>query len=207
MTNLPNMLTLLRIAAIPVIVALFYVGGEAGAWLACAVFALACVTDYLDGLIARVRSQQSAFGRCLDPIADKLLVASALLMLAGFGQVAGYTLIPAVVILCREIVVSGLREFLAELRVPLPVTQLAKWKTALQMAAIACLIVGDAAPAALELRTVGEVGLWIAAGLTLITGYDYLRAALGHLRAVDSGTDGSAHASAESRRGPRARTG
>ena len=186
MTSLPNVLTLGRIAAIPVLVALFYVGGTEGAWLACGLFVLAGVTDYLDGAIARARSQQSAFGRVLDPIADKLLVAAALLLLAGFGQVSGYALIPAVVILCREIVVSGLREFLAELNVPLPVTQLAKWKTALQMVAIGVLMVGDAGPEAWRLREIGEVGLWIAAGLTLVTGYDYLRAALNHMRGADA---------------------
>ena len=102
------------------------------------------------------------------------------------GMLSGYALIPAVVILCREIVVSGLREFLAELNVPLPVTQLAKWKTALQMVAIGVLIVGDAGPEAWRLREIGEIGLWIAAGLTLVTGYDYLRAALGHMRGADA---------------------
>src|SRR5215475_2490190 len=108
MGSLPNILTMARIAVIPVLVALFYLESELGAWLACAAFVLAGITDYLDGAIARRRSQMSAFGRVLDPIADKMLVAAALLMLAGFGRIAGYELIPAAIILCREIVVSGL---------------------------------------------------------------------------------------------------
>ncbi len=185
--TLPNLLTLGRIAVIPLLVALFYIRDPAAPFAACAVFLLAAVTDWLDGAIARARRQQSAFGRFLDPIADKLLVAAALLMMVGFGQIAGWAILPALVILCREIMVSGLREFLAELRVTLPVTQLAKWKTTLQMAAIAVLLVGDAAPAALHLRTIGEIGLWSAAALTLFTGYDYLRAGLGHMRVADSG--------------------
>lgn len=185
MRNLPNLLTMFRIAVIPVLVALFYVGGATALWLACGLFSLAGLSDYLDGAIARARSQQSAFGRVLDPIADKLLVSATLLMLAGFDQIEGYALIPAVVILCREIVVSGLREFLAELNVPLPVTQLAKWKTTLQLVAIAFLIAADAAPQAAGFRTIGEIGLWIAAGLTLITGYDYARVAFGPIRSAD----------------------
>jgi CDP-diacylglycerol---glycerol-3-phosphate 3-phosphatidyltransferase len=184
--TLPNVLTLVRIAVIPLLVALFYVDDPAAPWLACGLFVMAGATDWLDGAIARRRSQQSAFGRFLDPIADKLLVAAALLMMVGFGQIAGLAVLPALVILCREITVSGLREFLAELQLPLPVTQLAKWKTALQIVAIAILLVGDAGPAALHLRTIGEVGLWIAAALTLITGYDYLRAGLGHMRVADA---------------------
>jgi len=192
MGSLPNILTMFRIAVIPVLVALFYIGGPTGMWLACAMFILAGLTDYLDGAIARARSQHSAFGRVLDPIADKLLVSSALLLLAGFNQLQGYEMIPAVVILCREIVVSGLREFLAELNVPLPVTQLAKWKTAIQIVAIAFLIAGDVAPSALHAHLIGQVGLWIAAGLTLITGWDYARAAVGPIRTADA-PDARAH--------------
>jgi cardiolipin synthase len=173
-----------RIAVIPVLVVLFYLDSALGAWLACAAFVVAGITDYLDGAIARRRSQLSAFGRVLDPIADKMLVAAALLMLAGFGRIAGYELIPAAIILCREIVVSGLREFLAELNVPLPVTQLAKWKTALQIVAIAFLIAPNVP--ALQFHLVGTIGLWVAAGLTLITGWDYARAAVGPIRKADA---------------------
>src|SRR5690606_33971357 len=111
-------------------------------------------------------------------------VAATLLLLAGFGQIDGLTILPAVVILCREILVSGLREYLAEIRVGLPVSALAKWKTLLQMFSIAFLIVGTSGPAFLPTRAIGEAGLWIAAGLTLITGYDYLRASLHHITGV-----------------------
>jgi len=186
LTNLPNLLTLFRIAAIPGIVALFYLQSELGAWLACGLYTVAALTDFFDGYLARAYSQQSAFGRFLDPIADKLLVAATLLTMTGFGQVAGLVILPALVILCREIMVSGLREFLAEIRIGVPVSTLAKWKTLIQMVAIGFLIVGDYGPAALSVRLIGETGLWIAAALTLITGYDYLRAGLRHIQRADA---------------------
>ncbi len=181
LTSLPNLLTLSRIGAIPVLLALFYVEVPWVRWVACALFTAACITDYFDGYIARARKQVSPLGRFLDPVADKLLVAAVLLMLASFDRMSGPTLLPAVVILCREIIVSGLREFLAELRVGMPASRLAKWKTGIQMTAIGVLIVGDAGPEALPIRLIGEVGLWLAAILTLITGYDYLRAGLAHI--------------------------
>jgi cardiolipin synthase (CMP-forming) len=184
LTSLPNLLTLFRIVAIPGIVALFYLETSLGRWLACGLFSLAAITDFLDGYLARTTGQQSSLGRFLDPVADKLLVAATLLLLTGFGQIDGLTILPAVVILCREILVSGLREYLAEIRVGLPVSALAKWKTLLQMFSIAFLIVGTSGPAFLPTRTIGETGLWIAAGLTLITGYDYLRASLHHITGV-----------------------
>lgn len=184
--NLPNLLTLFRIAAVPGLVALFYLESPLGAWLACGLFAIAAFTDFLDGYLARAMRQQSALGRFLDPVADKLLVAATLLMLTGFGHIEGLVILPAVVILCREIMVSGLREYLAGIRVGMPVSQLAKWKTLLQMVAIGFLIVGDTGPAALPVRLIGETGLWIAAALTLITGYDYLRAGLGHIDRVSA---------------------
>jgi cardiolipin synthase len=183
LTSLPNLLTLSRIGAIPVLLALFYVEAPWVRWVACALFTAACITDYFDGYIARARKQVSPLGRFLDPVADKLLVAAVLLMLASFDRMSGLTLLPAVVILCREIIVSGLREFLAELRVGMPASRLAKWKTGIQMTAIGVLIVGDAGPEALPIRLIGEVGLWLAAILTLITGYDYLRAGLTHIMA------------------------
>ena len=130
--------------------------------------------------------QQSAFGRFLDPIADKLLVASALLMMVAFGQIRGLVILPALVILCREITVSGLREYLAGLRVSMPVSQLAKWKTTLQMLAIAVLIVGDNGPRDVPVVEIGAIGLWVAAILTIVTGYDYLRAGLRHIEREDS---------------------
>ena len=185
--TLPNILTLARVAVIPLFVALFFLESAIGQWIACGLFALAAITDFFDGYVARARAQLSAFGTFLDPTADKLLVASALLMMVGFGQIAGVTIIPAVIILSREILVSGLREYLAGISVGLSVSRLAKWKTAIQMVAIGFLIVGDAAHPALTkafpVRLIGEAGLWIAAAVTLITGYDYLKTGLRHMDA------------------------
>ena len=183
--NIPNLLTFSRIAVIPILVALFWVEGNAARWIACALFTAAGITDYLDGYLARTRREQSQLGALLDPIADKLLVATALLLLAAFGRIHGLTLLPAILILCREILVSGLREFLAGLEVRVPVTRLAKWKTTIQMVAIGFLIVGDAGPPIVPFTVeIGEIGLWAAALLTLITGYDYLREGLKHLDAA-----------------------
>ncbi len=190
MTNIPNLLTLFRIALIPVLVASFYVGGEVGNRLAFAVFVLAGVTDFFDGYIARRFDQRSALGRFLDPVADKLVVAAALLMMVGFGHIVGLAVLPALVILCREILVSGLREYLAGISVGMPVSRLAKWKTAIQMTAIAILLLGEAGPWGVAWGTIGELGLWAAAVLTLITGYDYLRSGLRHIAGEDAGTDG-----------------
>lgn len=175
-----------RIAVIPGLVAVFYLESDFGNWLACGLFTLAAITDFFDGYVARVMGQQSAFGSFLDPVADKLLVASALLMMVAFGHIAGLAILPAVVILCREILVSGLREYLAGIRISVPVSQLAKWKTTLQMVAIGFLMVGDAGPVNIPIRQIGDFGLWIAAGLTLVTGYDYLRAGLRHIELEDS---------------------
>jgi cardiolipin synthase len=177
-TSLPNLLTLSRIGAIPVLVALFFVPAPTGPWLALAVFALAGVTDFLDGHIARRRQLQSRLGVMLDPIADKLLVSSIIFLLVAFGRVEGPHIIPAAVILCREIIVSGLREFLATLQVGMPVSRLSKWKTAIQMVAMAFLILGNAGPPGTE--AVGLIALWVAAALTLVTGYTYFRGGLRH---------------------------
>ncbi len=180
--SLPMLLTFARIAAIPLLVLIFHVEGDGWRYLACALYTAAAVTDYLDGYFARAWKQQSKLGRIFDPIADKLLVASTILLLVAFQRVAGYDILAALVILCREVLVSGLREFLAELRAKLPVSRLAKWKTGMQMTALGFLIVGDAAPTAfLPVLLIGEVLLWIAAVLTLITGYDYLAEGLRHI--------------------------
>jgi CDP-diacylglycerol---glycerol-3-phosphate 3-phosphatidyltransferase len=181
LTSLPNLLTLSRILAVPIVVATFYADGHYARWFACALFTAAALTDWLDGHMARRWAQQSEIGRFLDPIADKLLVAATLLMLTATDRLPYGALLPAMVILCREILVSGLREYLAELRVGLPVSRLAKWKTAIQMVAIGFLIVGDAGPALLPVRDIGGTLLWIAALLTLVTGYDYLHAGLSHM--------------------------
>jgi cardiolipin synthase (CMP-forming) len=185
-TDLPNLLTLSRIGAIPLLVLLVWSRQPTLDLVACAVFTAAAVTDYLDGHFARRRRQQSDFGRMLDPIADKLLVGATLMMLAGEGRLSAAGLFPAVVIMLREILVSGLREYLAGLRVGLPVTTLAKWKTAVQMVALGTLVAGDSGARALGLPAVpvsmiGEALLWIAAGLTLVTGWDYLVAGLRHV--------------------------
>ena len=170
------MLTLSRIACIPVIVALFFVPGDWAAWLAAGVFGLAAMTDYLDGYLARQRAQVSAFGKLLDPIADKMLVAAVLLLLVGSGQLGGISIIPALIILMREILVSGMREFLAGMGGKgLPVTFLAKWKTVVQMFALGFLIVGDAGPDFLPVTLIGVIGIWAASALTLITGWQYVR--------------------------------
>ena len=185
MLTLPNILTLSRVAVIPLFVGLFFLETATGQWIAWGVFTFAAITDFFDGYLARARGQLSAFGTFLDPVADKLLVASALLMMVGFGQIDGLAILPAVIILCREILVSGLREYLAGVLVGLPVSKLAKWKTTIQMVAIGILIVGDAAHPTLSetipVREIGEAGLWAAAIITLITGYDYIRSGLRHM--------------------------
>jgi len=185
--SIPNILTCARIAAIPVVIAcIFYQSILDGPlwlrWVAVAVFIAAGITDYLDGYYARIWNQQSAFGRMLDPIADKLLVASCLLMLAADGIIHGWSLWAAIVILCREILVSGLREYLAALRVSVPVTKLAKWKTTIQLVAIGFLIAGEAGEQILPPTTmIGIELLCISAIFTIYTGWDYFRAGIHHL--------------------------
>jgi len=192
---LPNILTYARIAAVPAVVGCMYwqaieQGGLWLRWVALAIFIAAGITDVLDGYFARMWGQQSTFGRMLDPIADKLLVASCLLMLAVDATIKGPTIWAAIVILCREILVSGLREYLAELRVSVPVTQLAKWKTAVQLVAVGFLLAGpagDKVTSALLARDnamITEIGiglLWVSALVTLYTGWDYFRAGVRHL--------------------------
>lgn len=185
LTDLPNLLTLSRIAAIPLLVGIVAVRTPAADFLACVVFSVAAITDYFDGKIARGRRQMSDVGRMLDPIADKLLVGAALMLLAGQQRLSAWGLYPAIVILLREILVSGLREYLAGLRVGLPVTGLAKWKTGFQMGALGTLLAGDSSARLLHLQflpvaAIGEAMLWVAAGLTLWTGWDYLVAGLRH---------------------------
>ncbi|MCW5700009.1 MAG: CDP-diacylglycerol--glycerol-3-phosphate 3-phosphatidyltransferase [Rhodospirillales bacterium] len=187
--NLPNILTVSRVLVAPVVCLLLYLDTYASAWLALILYVYACVTDFLDGFLARSWDQQSSFGRFLDPIADKLLVGLALLMLVGADRMSGINVLPAAVILWREILVSGLREYLAELNVPLPVTKLSKWKTTLQMIAIGFLLLGPHGPVLgfVDCTEIGLIGIWGAAILTFITGYDYLRAGLGHIGAADLG--------------------
>lgn len=183
--NLPNYLTYFRIVVIPALVVVFYLEGVWGYYLAAGLFMVAGITDWLDGYVARAWQVQSDVGRFLDPIADKLLVATALLLLVSDGR-ADYAdgramMIPAIAIVCREILVSGLREFLAEIRVSVPVSRLAKWKTAVQMAAIFLLLLGGGAPQWYA-GILGNALLWIAALLTLFTGYAYLQTGLRHMK-------------------------
>jgi cardiolipin synthase len=192
--SIPNILTVGRIAAIPVVVGCVYaqspvVDGPLWLrWVGLAVFITAAITDWLDGYYARIWDQQSAFGRMLDPIADKLLVASCLLILVADGTIQSWTLWAAVVILCREILVSGLREYLAALRVSVPVTKLAKWKTTVQLVAIGFLIAGEAGERIIPATTlIGVVLLWISAIVTIYTGWDYFRAGIHHLTKEDEG--------------------
>ena len=185
-TDLPNLLTLSRIAAIPLLVALMAVQSAETDFAACLVFAAAGITDYFDGRLARDWKQTSDFGRMLDPIADKLLVGATLMMLAGIGRLTYWGLYPAIVIMLREILVSGLRESLAGVQVGLPVTRLAKWKTAAQLGALGTLIAGDSSAAILHIpwlpvAHIGQAMLWAAALLTLLTGWDYLLAGLRHV--------------------------
>lgn len=181
MKSLPNILTLSRILVIPGIIGVFFWDPPQTNWIAFALFALAGITDFFDGYLARSMGVVSKLGQFLDPVADKLMVVATISMLLAFDRVGGVHILAMVVILLREIMVSGLREFLAGLRVSVPVTALAKWKTTLQMVALGALLIGDSAPAWLPANEVGYVGLWVAAILTLITGYDYLRAGLKHM--------------------------
>jgi len=182
LTSLPNVLTYGRILAVPLLVAcLYFVHGDSGRWLAFALFVTASITDWLDGYLARAWEQQSTLGRMLDPIADKLLVGTTLIMLTHNNTIDGWHVWAAVIIMCREILVSGLREFLAGLSVQVHVTQLAKWKTMVQMVALAVLLAGPAGDMVFPgVTATGLALLWLAALLTLWTGYDYLKAAILH---------------------------
>lgn len=187
--SIPNLLTYGRILAVPLVAVCFYLEGKLQSsdfarWSALAIFVVASLTDFLDGYLARIWQQTSNIGRMLDPIADKLLVATCLLLLAADTDktIAGWSLWAAIIILCREILVSGLREYLAELKVSVPVTWIAKWKTAVQMVAIAFLLAGSAGDKVFPFTTqTGLVMLWMAALITLYTGYDYFRAGMKHI--------------------------
>lgn len=187
--NIPNLLTYGRIVAVPLIVLCFFVEGKLQSsdfarWTALVIFIVASVTDFFDGYLARIWNQTSNIGRMLDPIADKLLVSTCLLLMAADTEktIAGWSLWAAIIILCREILVSGLREYLAELKVSVPVTRIAKWKTTVQMLALAFLLAGPAGDKVLPYTTqFGIFLLWVAALLTIYTGYDYFRAGLKHV--------------------------
>lgn len=185
--RLPNLLTLSRIFAIPFIILCFYIDGFVSHLIATTLFIVACLTDFFDGYFARQWKQVSAFGRFLDPVADKILVSSILLMLSGFGIISGVHLVAAVVVLVREIMVSGLREFMSEMRMIIHVTRYAKMKTTMQMVSITCLLGSAMFPKILELKQAGIVCLWFATVMTLFTGVRYLY--MGVVRMFDEKTD------------------
>jgi cardiolipin synthase len=191
LTDLPNLLTLSRIVAIPLLIGCVAMRTPVGDLWAVLLFAAAGITDWLDGHLARARRQQSDLGRMLDPIADKLLVGATLMLLAGLGRLPDGALYPAIIILLREILVSGLREYLGGIQISLPVTQVAKWKTGFQMAALGTLLAGNDVGALLHVPLpvagIGEAMLWIAALLTVITGWGYLQAGLRHVQGATSG--------------------
>lgn len=182
---LPNLLTYGRIVTIPLIVGLlFWPGDPVMRWYALGLYTVAGISDYLDGYLARVYAQQSSLGRMLDPIADKLLIAACLLMLVADGSIRSWSIWAAIVILSREILVSGLREFLAEVKISVPVSRLAKWKTTAQIVSVGFLIAGKAGDDILPVGWTNWIGillLWVAALLTIVTGYDYMKASVRHL--------------------------
>ena len=181
MKNLPNYLTFLRIIIIPILISSFFLEGVLSNWIAAALFVTASVTDFFDGYLARTLNVESELGKVLDPIADKLLVATAIIMLAHFRSDILIT-ISGTIILFREIFVSGWREYLAGINVSVPVSKLAKWKTGIQMTALTILILGNKATGIIYTNDIGKTLLMIAAALTLITGYAYLKTTAKHLQ-------------------------
>jgi cardiolipin synthase len=179
----PNLLTLSRFFSIPFIVACFFIEGFWSHLTAAVLFVIACITDFFDGYLARQRKQVSALGRFMDPVADKLLVSTILLMLSGTGVVSGIHLLAAAIILAREIIVSGLREFMSQMQLIIPVTKYAKWKTAMQMASISCLLCSAMFPDIAALKSIGIILLWFAVVMTVFTGARYLK--FGILRISD----------------------
>ena len=181
MYSLPNLLTISRILVIPVIFLSIYIHTAVWSMLAAVLFIVASITDYFDGYLARSRNETSAFGRLLDPIADKLLVASALIVILADNMVHPVNFIPVIIILCREILVSGLREFLMEVKVGMPVTRLAKWKTGFQMTALSMMLLKGF----WLWGGIGEILLWIAGVLTFITGYQYFQKSLNYIKKIE----------------------
>ncbi len=187
MLTLPNLLTLSRILAVPILVFLLWRPSPLDYAMTFVLYCIVGLTDYFDGYLARAQGQISRLGIFLDPIADKIMVAAVIIMLvatrkmSGEPNIHGLHIIPALIILLREIIVSGLREFLAGLQVSVPVSRLAKWKTAFQLIALGGLILAGAVPDQVWVHTAGLACLWAAAALTLVTGYDYLRTGLRHM--------------------------
>jgi cardiolipin synthase len=189
--KIPNILTIGRIIIVPFFVLAFYLPGFYGDLTACVLFIIASFTDFLDGMLARMMGEESKLGELLDPIADKIIVATALILLVMSGTIRHYEVIAAIIILTREILISGLREFLARGQIKLPVTNLAKLKTFLQMVAIALLLTGETGNKILNFQdynaqTIGIILLWLSAFLTLYTGYEYLRKGIDHAMSEDN---------------------
>ncbi|MDB4232801.1 CDP-diacylglycerol--glycerol-3-phosphate 3-phosphatidyltransferase [Candidatus Pelagibacter sp.] len=189
--KIPNILTIGRIIIVPFFVLAFYLPGFYGDLTACVLFVIASFTDFLDGMLARMMGEESKLGELLDPIADKIIVATALILLVMSGTIKHYEVIAAIIILTREILISGLREFLARGQIKLPVTNLAKLKTFLQMLAIALLLTGETGNKILNFQdynaqTIGIILLWLSAFLTLYTGYEYLRKGIDHAMSEDN---------------------
>ena len=183
--KIPNILTIGRIILVPIFILTFYLPGALGDWIPFFIFVLASFTDFLDGLLARLYKEESKLGELLDPIADKIIVSSALVLLVMNDTINNYEVIAAIIILTREILISGLREFLAKVQVSMPVNNLAKFKTFLQMFAIAALLTGESGNKLIQfgdynIHTIGIILLWIAAFLTIYTGYDYIRKKIHH---------------------------
>ena len=183
--KIPNILTIGRIILVPIFISTFYLPGALGDWIPFFIFLLASFTDFLDGLLARLYKEESKLGEILDPVADKIIVASALILLVMNDTIRNYEVIAAIIIMIREILISGLREFLAKVQVAMPVTSLAKFKTFIQMFAIAILLTGESGNKLLNLgdynaHSIGIILLWLSAFLTLYTGYDYIRKKIHH---------------------------
>ncbi len=178
--NLSNFLTLIRVAIIPIIVLCIYLKSPFFGWIAFILFCLASITDYFDGYLARIRNEVTNFGTFLDPIADKLLVAAVILILTSKGVIADWETIPALIILLREITVSGLREYLAGIKISIPVSQIAKLKTFLQLCALALLILSESITDIVLIVILGKLFLWTAGLLTLYTAYDYVKTSIKH---------------------------
>ena len=192
--KIPNILTFGRILIVPFFVLAFYLPGFYGDLTALILFIVASFTDFLDGMLARFLGEESKLGELLDPIADKIIVATALILLVMDGTIKNYEVIAAIIILTREILISGLREFLAKGKIKLPVSNLAKLKTVLQMVSIALLLSGETGNKIINFQdynaqTIGIILLWLSAFLTLYTGYDYLRKGIDH--AIDQDTKGN----------------
>ena len=189
--NIPNILTIGRILIVPFFVLAFYLPGFYGDFTALILFLVASFTDFLDGMLARLLGEESKLGELLDPIADKIIVAAALILLVMDGTIRNYEVIAAIIILTREILVSGLREFLAKGKIKLPVSNLAKLKTVLQMVSIALLLSGDTGNKIINFQdynaqTIGIILLWLSAALTLFTGYEYMRKGIDHAISEDN---------------------